>query len=221
MIDTTCAGCSFATLDGFTGDQLDCSAGILKKFKDQDVKLEMDDNEQWIIIKGRMCPYRNYENLSVDEAAEKMRPHINFVIKDETSKEDVIKTIESIQALNLKKYKIIIVSDKYGGLYKDYYEYCKSQNFKFNIIKLLEDTSIINQVKRRIDNGFTYLLKSGDIASSEALEKLHKLLNVDLKKVIILKHLDTYILQSIALYTFGDNLFNVCGPEFTYDSSNL
>ena len=222
MIGTSCVKCTFAVCEN--GAQTDCHIGALSTLEKQGNKVEKVGD--WYTIKDRICPYRNYESIEqgieniLAEQTKKIYPPITFVLMEEDT-DSVKKYIDEIKSLQLDKYSIL-VCNSYDSprVFLDY-----AGNCNIKVIQLLPDANPITEVSRRIKNGFVYFVSK--YIKKEYIDKLHEILNVELKPCLILKcqrplmsFKPEILIQSLYFSMYKESAFTLKDPRYVHEYSS-
>ena len=199
---TMCSGCVFAQLNN--SQQTSCSLDRASKLGIQD----KDDNGFFVL--SRFCStYRPKEWLSELSFAEsedinktvlsEIYPRVGFFVLLDTTRQDAIERLKSTlydikeQELIPPAY-VIVINDKVE--YSE--EVCgilaKMFNFNETAYHIVQLEIKIDNLSRRIDeafthakNGWAYVTSSGESVPRDLIYKIHKRVNIDMKKLVVIK----------------------------------
>ena len=217
-VETSCDKCVFATrIDNVqTGCELYRSE-----------KLGVSTQENGYFVLDRFCnTYRPEEwlsELSIEEyknrqqvALQEVIPRIGFLILLDSSKpnaiEDLRKTIFDIknQTLNKTRY-VMVVTDK--AEYNQEIQKILVENFDHDetLHHLIKASNIpqnkmllIDECFKHAKNGWIYTTTSGESVDQELIEKINHRINVDMKRLSVVKPYDDFngLLFSTPLFKF-------------------
>lgn len=201
MIGTNCKGCVFAQRKKST--QTGCQLG-------RDTKLdflELDDENNFIL--DRFCTaYRPQEwlsQLTLEESKitdkivmEEMVPAVGFIILFDHNLLNLENTLLDIQWQEWEKPKYICVVNDKTEYNEDIQRYL-AEMFDYNTTKhhLLNITSdiaqkhmLIDEAFKHAENGWIYVTTSGEKIDRQLIKKLHKWINIDVKRLAMIKPYD-------------------------------
>jgi len=208
-IRTKCDGCVFATF-GRDGFQHGCT---LERHSKLGVS-EESESEKYFLL-NRFCntyrPSEWLEDLNFNESLdtektvmEEISPRIGFVVNLETSEDQAIEklkaTLESIIPNN-PNY-VIVITDKVEyneEVWQLFIELFGDQNegLKYHIVQVSEKQNdrkdlMIDESFSHAQNGWIYTTTSGEIVDPELKKKIHNMINVDMKQLIMVKPYDDF-----------------------------
>tara|TARA_R110002020_G_scaffold301752_2_gene517163 strand:- start:5050 stop:5844 length:795 start_codon:yes stop_codon:yes gene_type:complete len=216
---TKCNGCVFAKLDN--SKQVGCEL-------DRATKLNIQENdEDNFFVLSRFCnAYRPKEwlgELSVSESEdikstvmEEIYPRIGFFVLLDSDREDAIiqleKTLKDIgeQQLITPRY-IIVINDKVEyneeiySMLGNMFEYDETQYHIVQLqIKPENAANKIDEAFRHAKNGWAYVTSSGESVPRDLIYNIHKRINIDMKKLVVVKPYDNIngLLFQTALFKF-------------------
>lgn len=119
--DTVCKSCCFSTWEGET--QVGCERGKVEKYKENGAEvLECYDTErEFFVIRGRTCPFwrnQKWRDTMKDKAHEEERlrleTRMNYLatVFADRNLDDIMKTIYSLEAQELKPAEVRIIQEK-------------------------------------------------------------------------------------------------------------
>jgi len=213
-IQTACKGCVFVEKQGGQkGQQTGCTLGRHDKLGIE----QTDDNGHFVL--ERFCntyrPDQWTQDLSLEEALapektvlEEVFPRIGFFVRLETSEDSgeglaiksLIKTIESINNIEgATPAYVAVITDKVEyneevwGTLAPLYE---DTDTKYHIVQMeytAEDQSlIIDEAFGRAQNGWVYITTAGESVPSDVLTKIHKLVNVEMRQLVLVEPYDNF-----------------------------
>ena len=199
---TKCNGCVFAKLDG--PKQAGCDL-------DRAIELGVQDNdEDGYFVLSRFCnTYRPKEwlaELSVSESEDTKRtvmeevyPRVGFFVLLDTSKENAIENLKETlldiqnQELISARY-VIIINDKVEyneeiyNMLGDMFEYDQTQYHIVQLQMLPENAgNKIDEAFKHAKNGWAYVTSSGESVPRNLIHRIHKRINVDMKRLVVVK----------------------------------
>lgn len=197
---TMCNGCVFAELEN--SKQVSCSLDRASKLKVQ------DQDESGHFILSRFCstyrPKKWLDELSFAESEDitktvlsEIYPSVGFFVLLDTTREDGIEqltqTLKDIkeQELIAPKY-VIVISDKIEystevcGLLASMFNFDETA---YHVVQL-EITpenmpSRIDEAFGHAKNGWAYVTSSGEKVPRDLIHKIHKRVNIDMKKLVV------------------------------------
>lgn len=199
---TNCKGCVFAQTDTIT--QTGCSLG-----RHESLEINSHDEDGFFML-SRFCnTYRPKEWLSdlsfiesenINETVMmEIRPRVGFFVLLDTSREDGIKKLKKTLG-DIKGQKLI--PPRYVVVINDRVEYNEEafatldnmfdfEQTEYHVVQLEVKPA---NVARRIDeaftlakNGWVYVTSSGENVSRDLILNIHKRVNVDMKKLVVVK----------------------------------
>ena len=200
-VNSSCKGCVFAEVDTH---QTSCKL-------DRAAKLGIDDKyEDGFFVLSRFCTtYRPKEWLSDLSLAESMDtektvleeiyPRVGFFIVLDTTRDDAIEqlraTVEDIK--NQKEIApryIVIINDKVEYNEDAFAVVQPSFDFEeteYHILQLqveIDDpVNTIDEAFAHAKNGYVYVTTSGERVPRDLIYKIHKRVNLDMKKLVVVK----------------------------------
>jgi hypothetical protein len=219
-INTNCQDCVFASY-GRDGFQHGCQLGRSEKLG---VSEESEGKKNFIL--NRFCnTYRPddwLKVLSFDESMDiestvldEIMPRLGFFVRLDTDEPNAIDaldyTLNSINRSTVHPAYVVVVTDKveyneevWGLFIKHFGE----QNFitKYHVLQLTEEPEtimkIVDAAFTHAENGWIMTTTSGCTVKPDIVEKLHKILNKDMKQIILVEPYDDYNGMIFPAYLF-------------------
>lgn len=130
IIETSCKDCVFAVYEKVT--QVGCAGKLIEKYKEKGVRVDecYDEEKEFYVLRDKCCVFKRTKNTNqtFEEIRNSARLKFNIVIKvqNDSTLDDIIKTLDSAVEQNLKPEHIVIavnnpnikvvdVIDKVGG----------------------------------------------------------------------------------------------------------
>lgn len=202
-LQTSCNGCYFANKKGES--QVGCSLGRHELLGVQSLQ---DDGS--FMLKRFCNTYRPEEwakSLSVKKSLnpeatvlDEVFPRIGFFVKFDTEPSDcedmLSKTLDSIAAIERKPAYVVVINDKVEHnqfIWEKFFELFGDtvKNTKYHIIQIETKPekieSLIDESFRHAQNGWIYTIKSGQTVDSDILKKIHNYINIQMKKLMLVK----------------------------------
>ena len=199
---TQCKGCVFAEMGDFT--QTSCK---LERASKLDIK---ETDEDGFFVLSRFCnTYRPEEwkkVLSKEESVniqqtvmEEVYPMVGFFVLLETGETDAIKklksTLEDIQNQEKIKPKYIVVINDKVEYNQEIFQLFKTMfgdtQTKYHIVQLRQKPKTewhkIDPAFSHAKNGWIYVTSSGEKVDRDLIYKIHKRVNIDMKKLVVVK----------------------------------
>ena len=199
---TKCNGCVFAKLDD--SKQVGCELDRAIKLNIQ----ESDENNCFVL--SRFCnAYRPAEwlkDLSLSESENihatvmtEIHPRVGFFVVLDTSNENAIveleKTLKDIhQQMIIAPRYVAIINDKVEyneeiyNILGNMFEFDKTQYHIVQLqIKPENAHHKIDEAFRHAKNGWVYVTSSGENVPRDLIYNIHKRLNIDMKKLVVVK----------------------------------
>lgn len=220
IVQTKCNDCVF--LDGQS-----CKLNRIKK-------LEIDNiNENGDITLKRFCntyrPESWLNDLSLEESEDiqktvlrEIQPRVGFFVILNTESENAIQeldqTLNNIKNQTINARYVIVITDKVEynpEIQKLLIEKFDFDTTNYHIVQILERPQIaemlIDMSFRHAKNGWAYVCNAGENIDEQLIEKMHKRVNIDLKRLVIIKPYDTNmngLLFQTSLFKFlnGNNV---------------
>lgn len=200
-INTQCDGCVFSIRDNNV--QTSCKLN-------RHIKLTFDTrDENGSFILNRFCnayrPQSWLEELSVQDsediintALNEVVPRVGFFVILNTQSDSAIEllksTVEDIKNQSLPARYIIVATNKveYNKEIQELFcEYFEFQDTNYHIVQLIETPStiplIIDECFKHAKNGWAYVCESGERIPNDLIEKIHQRVNLDLKRLSVVK----------------------------------
>ena len=204
--ETHCAGCVFALET--EGQQTGCEL-----YRSE--KLGVKDNEVGAFVLNRYCnTYRPEEwlsELSLDEykkrhqlALMEVVPRVGFFVLLDTSKDDAIEnlknTISDIKNQTLHKARyIVVITDKteynqeIQSLLVENFNHEETLHHLVKVSSIPENkTFLIDECFKHAKNGWIYVTTAGETVDQELVEKINQRVNVDMKRLSVVKPYDDF-----------------------------
>ncbi len=199
-LTTSCKECMFAVYDGIT--QTGCEMDRLKKFKacdDAIVSEAMDDDKEFFII-NRACNYFRVEGTETNAKVVRHQGDMAFGVVVEADARPVELLQDTLRSLleidyGLTKWGIVISHDKEG--WNDSAFKTGITGFRNTLVKSggIYTDVIVNLDKQKKDFdtfraahnlGISYVarIQPGDKIGKKAFQKINKIVNEDMKKVV-------------------------------------
>lgn len=242
-IFTKCAGCVFAKMEDLK--QTGCTLNRSKKLNPQGV-LEKDeeDSKEYYTLDRFCIAYRpeDWANVLTEEeredlektAREEIRPRIGFFVFHDT--EDVnfkklTNTLQSIKDQPVSPSYVVVNNTQVE--YNEGIQEILATMFDFNetqhhlLLDLFDRSSelLIDEAFRHAKNGYIYTTISGATVDPLLSEKLDKRLNVDLRRVALVKPHDGcwngMLFQASLFKALRGNLSYVAEDTLERDSRNF
>tara|TARA_R100000008_G_scaffold85858_1_gene76902 strand:+ start:717 stop:1511 length:795 start_codon:yes stop_codon:yes gene_type:complete len=199
---THCKGCVFAQMGEFT--QESCSLNRASKLGVQ------DKDEEGFFVLSRFCAaYRPQEwvnELSDEEQKDKTQtvmdeisPCVGFFVLLETNKENAIQKLEStlkdIQNQEKIKPKYVVVINDKTEYNQDVFHLLRTmfdiKETKYHIVQLREKPATkwhkLDPAFIHAKNGWIYVTSSGEKIDKDLIYKIHKRVNIDMKRLVVVK----------------------------------
>lgn len=208
-IVTHCKNCVFAKYDN-TNKQISCALNRHDKLGVENV---VENNFELQRYCNTFRPKEWVQQLSFEESLnpedtvlQEVHPRIGFFVKLNTEESNAIDalelTINSISKLKARKAAyVVVINDKVEyneeiwGLFIKYFGEV-SETTKYHIVQLNEKPSkiieIIDEAFSKAENGWVMCTSSGLRVRPETLEKLHELLNKQMKQLIMIEPHDGF-----------------------------
>ena len=226
---TICEKCIFSETNS-ENKQIGCKLNRAKRFGISDI------NDNGFYVLKRFCttyrPEDWLDELSVSESLDicstvlqEVFPRVGFFIRLDTEKEDiesVKKTLLDIKDQTPKARYIVVITDKVE--YNQNVHSFLLENFDYNvtefhIVQLLRKPEfmplVIDEAFKHAKNGWAYVCDAGESIDKDLMYKIHKRVNLDLKKLVVVEPYDENLnglLFQTALFKFlngnGVKLFN-------------
>lgn len=198
-IASRCDGCVFAELEN--EKQIGCSL-------DRPKKLGVIGEENNFYNLSRFCttyrPKEWLDDLSLGESLDinktvmrEIHPKVGFFIYFEKCLEDLKKIIKDIEIQKIKSRYVVIINTNVE--YNEEIQQILESNFNFDeteyhIVQLIEEPKnkayTIDESFRHAKNGWVYFCHASESIDTELIEKIHKRVNVDLKKLVFVQPYD-------------------------------
>jgi|TARA_Y100000401_G_C8320969_1_gene225213 hypothetical protein len=200
-VNSSCKGCVFAEVDTH---QTSCKL-------DRAAKLGIDDkDEDGFFVLSRFCTtYRPKEWLSDLSLAESMDtektvleeiyPRVGFFIVLDTTRDDAIEqlraTVEDIK--NQKEIApryIVIINDKVEynedafAVVQPLFDFEETEYHILQLqVEIDDPVNTIDEAFAHAKNGYVYVTTSGERVPRDLIYKIHKRVNLDMKKLVVVK----------------------------------
>ena len=200
-VNSSCNGCVFAEVDTH---QTSCKL-------DRAAKLGIDDkDEDGFFVLSRFCTtYRPKEWLSDLSLAESMDtektvleeiyPRVGFFIVLDTTRDDAIEqlraTVEDIK--NQKEIApryIVIINDKVEynedafAVVQPLFDFEETEYHILQLqVEIDDPVNTIDEAFAHAKNGYVYVTTSGERVPRDLIYKIHKRVNLDMKKLVVVK----------------------------------
>jgi hypothetical protein len=231
MIQTKCVGCKFEiteTSDDGVLTQIGCSLGRSEKLNPSN-EMEEQNGERHFVC-SRFCntyrPEAWIEQLSEEEKSdlkktvmEEVSPRVGFFIFLDTSSDDALedlqKTVLSIknQTNHHPRYVAVIHGqvEYHDGITDILSNHFDHKQTKYHIVQniLREEQALqIDDAFTHAMNGWIFVTTSGEEVPSNLLEKMHKRINIDMRRLVVVEpyeNLNGFIFQSALFKFLGGN----------------
>lgn len=208
MINTHCKDCIFARYND-NNIQFSCTLerpeklGV-KEIKDSSFVLERFCNTyrpaEWVDD----LPFDQKVTGAESAALQEVKPRIGFFIRLDTDSEngidDLEKTLKSIKDIHGVAAYVVVITDKVEynedtwGLFISIFG--EESKTKYSIVQLTEPpqktVSIIDEAFGQAQNGWIMTATSGETIEPEILDKLNKIINIDMKQVVMIEPNDEF-----------------------------
>ena len=200
-VNSSCKGCVFAEVDTH---QTSCKL-------DRAAKLGIDDkDEDGFFVLSRFCTtYRPKEWLSDLSLAESMDtektvleeiyPRVGFFIVLDTTRDDAIEqlraTVEDIK--NQKEIApryIVIINDKVEynedafAVVQPLFDFEETEYHILQLqVEIDDPVNTIDEAFAHAKNGYVYVTTSGERVPRDLIYKIHKRVNLDMKKLVVVE----------------------------------
>jgi len=204
--ETHCKGCVFALET--EGEQTGCEL-----YRSE--KLGVKDSEEGGFVLNRYCnTYRPEEwlsDLSLEEykkrhqiALMEVVPRVGFFVLLDTSKEsamdDLTKTILDIKNQTLHKARyIVVITDKteynpeIQSLLVENFDHKETLHHLVKVSGIPENKMfLIDECFKHAKNGWIYVTTAGETVDQELVEKINQRVNVDMKRLSVVKPYDGF-----------------------------
>lgn len=200
-VNTKCNGCIFGIYEN--GKQISCKLNRHEKLTYDTV----DDQGSFVL--NRFCttyrPQNWLEELSVKESEDvvdtvlhEVMPRVGFFIILKTDSDNAINllenTLKDIHNQSLIARYVVIATDKVEYNPEIQELLCKYFDFEttnHHIVQLVERPSsielIIDECFKHAKNGWAYVCESGESIDNKLIEKIHRRVNLDLKRLSVIK----------------------------------
>jgi hypothetical protein len=207
-IATNCKECFFAKIKD--DKQTGCSLNRVEKLQFD----KLDENGNFIL--KRFCnTYRPSEwlqsldfetSLNPEEAAlNEVCPRLGLFVRLKTEEQNAIeeleKTIESIKNLNRQVSYIVAITDKVEyneeiwGLFLKYFGELNDFT-KYHILQISENPKelikIVDEAFIHAQNSWILTTSSGEIIQKDIIDKLHKIINLDMRQIVMVEPYDNF-----------------------------
>ena len=168
-------------------------------------------NDEGFYVLERFCttyrPDNWLDDLSVSESDDivstvlsEIEPRVGFFIILDTKQNgiDSLKhTVENIKKQNPKARYVVVITDKveYNEEVHDYLSSVFDYNItEFHIVQILKKIefmpSLIDHAFSHAKNGWAYVCHAGETIDKNLIYKIHKRVNLDLKKLVVIEPYD-------------------------------
>lgn len=210
----SCDGCVFSIID--SGRQTGCKLNRTDKFT-------YSIGENGIFNLERFCnTYRPQEwlsELSVNESEdisktvlEEIYPRVGFFVFFNGNFDELEKTILDIHSQSIKARYVVVINDKVEYNEKIHELFTNLFDFKitqYHIVQILVKPEsldlLIDESFKHAKNGWAYVCNAGEKIDTLLIEKIHKRINIDLKRLVVVKPYDENLnglLFQAALFKF-------------------
>ena len=218
-INTNCEGCVFASMDR-DGSQHGCH---LERPSKLGVEPRLDDSQKYFVL-SRFCnAYRPNEWQSTLSFDEKLQPHLEvlkeiyprmgFFIRLKTDEPQAIQalelTIKSIANMSHNAAYVVVVTDKVE--YNEEVWNLFIENFgevsdtKYHLMQHTDSRGVhvlVDNAFAHAENGWIMCITSGMHVPADTLDKLHKLINKDMKQIVMVEPKDGFNNMIFPAYLF-------------------
>lgn len=214
-ISTSCKDCVFATLNK-KKIQTGCTLNRTDKLQ---VK-EIDDGS---FVLERFCnTYRPQEwlsSLSFDESInsndtvlQEIYPRIGYFVRLLTNETEAIQKLETtIESISKSQPSyVVVINDKVEyneeiwGLFIKYFG--EESNIKYHIIQMTESPEVIERIVDKAfthaQNGWITVTSSGEIVPNDMLQRIHNMINIQMKQIIMIEPYDEFNGLTFPAYVF-------------------
>jgi hypothetical protein len=223
---TECNGCVFAEVSDSA--QTGCKLGRLDKFP------KMDGREGYFKFQRFCNTYRPeswLSDLSVSEseditatALKEVQPRVGFFVIFDNNWENFEKTINCIKDQKIPARYIVTVNSKVEWNEQIHSFLCSNFDFReteYHIVQIVKQPHLkdllIDESFKHAKNGWAYVCNSGEDIDPEFISKVHKRINIDMKRLVIIKPYDDQLnglVFQTALFKFlNGNHTKIFGDE--------
>ncbi len=201
-VNSGCKGCVF--VESNATEQLSCKLGRASKLG----ILEKDDENFFIL--SRFCTtYRPKEwlnDLSLADSKDtknavlqEVSPRVGFFILLDTGQKNAIdqlkKTLEDID--NQESFEpryVVVINDKVEyneeifEILQPMFDFEKTEYHILQLeVKIEDPVNTIDEAFKHAKNGYVYVTSSGENVPRDLICKIHKRINLDMKKLVVIK----------------------------------
>lgn len=214
-INTLCQGCVFAQLDE-NKLQTGCSLGRIGK-------LSVEEMQDGHMLLERFCntyrPDEWLESLDFDQSMkaeatvlQEVYPRIGYFVKFLTGDQSTLEKLETTisDIAKAKPSYITVISDDTAlnepiwSLFIKYFG--EVSEVKYHIVQLTEAPKIISRIVDQsfthAQNGWMMLTSSGERVAHDTLDKIHKLINIDMQQIVMIEPYDDFNGMIFPAYVF-------------------
>jgi hypothetical protein len=218
-INTNCEGCVFASL-GTDGIQTGCD---LERPSKLGIEPQSTDDQTHFML-SRFCnAYRPQEWLATLSFEETMQPHVEvlneiyprmgFFIRLKTEEPQAIEalklTIRSIANMNHNAAYVVVITDKVEyneEIWNVFVEnFGEISNTKYHLMQNTDSGNVhklVDSAFNHAENGWIMCVSSGMNVPVDTLDKLHKLINKDMRQVVMVEPKDGFNNMIFPAYLF-------------------
>tara|TARA_R110000850_G_scaffold37838_11_gene99322 strand:- start:185 stop:985 length:801 start_codon:yes stop_codon:yes gene_type:complete len=218
IAETHCKGCVFSVMNKNkqTGCQLYRSDKLgIKSQEEENYVLKRYCNtyrpEEWI-SELSLKEYNNRHQVAIKEVI----PRVGFFILLDTTKdaaiEDLKKTIQDIKSQTIHQARyVVVITDKteynqdIQKVLVENFDHDKTLHHLVKVNSIPEQKIfLIDECFKHAKNGWVYVTTSGESIDQELIEKINQRVNVDMKRLSIVKPYDDFngLLFSTPLFKF-------------------
>lgn len=223
---TECNGCIFAEIKN--ENQVGCKMGRLDKLS------KLDGRDGYFKLQRFCNTYRPeswLSDLSVSEsediratALKEVRPRIGFFVIFDNIWENFEKTINDIQNQKMPARYIVVITSKVEWNEKIHSFLCSKFDFndtEYHIVQIVEQPHLkdmlIDESFKHAKNGWAHVCNSGESIDSEFISKVHKRINIDMRRLVIIKpyddELNGLVFQTALFKFLNGNSTKIFGDE--------
>jgi hypothetical protein len=194
-IRTICRDCVFAVYDDKLTHQVDCKFGRIKKFKEQDKLIQLEDKEtnlKYFAINTLCNRCRNIEwGLHQEDienrVIEETTIRIAYILIANHDNDRLMETLNSILIQNPQPIKIAVVFSYGNTQIKEFVSKIKGLPAKIDVVNVLQDFSMHNLIdsgaKRLLNSQYITVIGEGNIMPANFAKRLDSLINEELKQI--------------------------------------
>lgn len=215
---TFCQECSF-----YSCGSGKCQTGALEKFIQIGTQVEYTSDENRYPVIPRICPYRRTDLQHEEFDGEDYLAHVvtnevyiaGSIVLIAENLDDLQRTIDRLsQVKRIDRFKIVVAHPS-SLMAKDVMQVCNDclTFTEYTCVKswLAEPQQIILEAFKRSKNGYMFILDASKDFDVLMIDKLNKLVNIELMPVLHVKPVDDSYHQSVTMSVIYRTLNGDCG----------